>query len=157
MGQYVDPQDYAPDWQPRWDDVAFDHEAAAALVTALRAADKASTDAAHTRATYAEHASVVTPHARGAMGPWGMTAGGIFASWRGAQRERWETDYRTSLTDATAFHQRITALITTINRASAAATAEQGRRVAGRARWQADYDEGRKKMQADLAVARKGR
>jgi len=150
----IDPEALLPSWSPRWDDVTFDHTAAAAVVTALRAVNQSITNAANQRVRYAEQVPVEAPRPPGTIGPYPMVPGGILLGWRGPHRERWEPDYRSSLTKATALHQRINALITSINNASAAATTEQAKRVADRDRWQAERDERQRKMQAIIARER---
>lgn len=113
-----------PDWQPNWDDVAFDHAkaqaavdecnlTAGALLTVLEGLDLA-------------HASLRTD-----------------SSWQGVYRDDFDTEQPLVRADAEAARSALKVLAGDIAQAMTDAAAEQARRVADRVRWQAEVDQER--------------
>lgn len=108
-----------PDWQPNWQDVAFDHARAAA------AADACDRAAASLVLTVDRLATVRTAATR-------------TADWTGRYAEDFDTEAAAAGGDAGTTRTALADLARQIRAAGVAATAEQGAREASRARWRVE-------------------
>lgn len=106
-----------PAWTPRWQDVRFDHAAAARLVA----------DATALAAQLASDAGV-----RGDL------AGTVLPDWRGRRADRAEARLRALPDELDDLAAQLRTLATTVEEAAADARTEQDRREADRRRWHAE-------------------
>jgi uncharacterized protein YukE len=106
-----------PNWQPNWDDVSFDHTAAANYAAACRRTSATINHVAHERNHLATAARV---------------------DWEGPTRDRFDSDLRRWTDQAGDLAARLVDVAWRVEAAADAARAEQAARSAARDRWWAE-------------------
>ena len=103
-----------PNWQPKWDDVMFDHEEASEAISLCRGA----------LATLADRHAVL-------QGPYEMAC----VNWRGVKRYRFDAEWSAMHSHAEAVAEQLRAHIIRLSHESESALVEQRHRENERARW----------------------